>query len=396
MNPEQQYDLVVFGASGYTGRLVAEYLNEHYPNAEFSWAMAGRSMDKLAAVRAEMGISDDIPLIAVDSEDPESVRSMVAAAKVVITTVGPYQLYGEELVRQCASHGTDYVDLSGEPAWMHHTIETYNEMAKSSGARIVHSCGFDSIPFDLGVFHLQEHARAVTGSTVSRVKGRVKAMNGSFSGGTIASLRATLAAASKNPEIIKTLLNPFALTQGFTGPEQPNGDQPCYDAELNSWSAPFIMATINSKNIHRSNFLMGHPYGEDFAYDEMLLTGDGDDGKAAAEFVAKDNTLAESPLKPGEGPSKEEREAGNYEALFVAQGASGEMLMTSVSGDRDPGYGSTAKMIAQAAISLRRDVDKSQLEGGFWTPGSAFGEALLLRLQTSAGLTFELVNTATD
>jgi len=396
MNPEQQYDLVVFGASGYTGRLVAEYLNEHYPNAEFSWAMAGRSMDKLAAVRAEMGISDDIPLIAVDSADPESVRSMVAAAKVVITTVGPYQLYGEELVRQCASHGTDYVDLSGEPAWMHHTIETYNEMAKSSGARIVHSCGFDSIPFDLGVFHLQEHARAVTGSTVSRVKGRVKAMNGSFSGGTIASLRATLAAASKNPEIIKTLLNPFALTQGFTGPEQPNGDQPCYDAELNSWSAPFIMATINSKNIHRSNFLMGHPYGEDFAYDEMLLTGDGDDGKAAAEFVAKDNTLAESPLKPGEGPSKEEREAGNYEALFVAQGASGEMLMTSVSGDRDPGYGSTAKMIAQAAISLRRDVDKSQLEGGFWTPGSAFGEALLLRLQTSAGLTFELVNTATD
>ena len=396
MNPEQQYDLVVFGASGYTGRLVAEYLNEHYPNAEFSWAMAGRSMDKLAAVRAEMGISDDIPLIAVDSADPESVRSMVAAAKVVITTVGPYQLYGEELVRQCASHGTDYVDLSGEPAWMHHTIETYNEMAKSSGARIVHSCGFDSIPFDLGVFHLQEHARAVTGSTVSRVKGRVKAMNGSFSGGTIASLRATLAAASKNPEIIKTLLNPFALTQGFTGPEQPNGDQPCYDAELNSWSAPFIMATINSKNIHRSNFLMGHPYGEDFAYDEMLLTGDGDDGKAAAEFVAKDNTLAESPLKPGEGPSKEEREAGNYEALFVAKGASGEMLMTSVSGDRDPGYGSTAKMIAQAAISLRRDVDKSQLEGGFWTPGSAFGEALLLRLQTSAGMTFEVVNTAAD
>ena len=386
MNPEQQYDLVVFGASGYTGRLVAEYLNEHYPNAEFSWAMAGRSMDKLAAVRAEMGISDDIPLIAVDSEDPESVRSMVSAAKVVITTVGPYQLYGEELVRQCASHGTDYVDLSGEPAWMHHTIETYNEMAKSSGARIVHSCGFDSIPFDLGVFHLQEHARAVTGSTVSRVKGRVKAMNGSFSGGTIASLRATLAAASKNPEIIKTLLNPFALTEGFTGPEQPNGDQPCYDAELNSWSAPFIMATINSKNIHRSNFLMGHPYGEDFAYDEMLLTGDGDDGKAAAEFVAKDNTLAESPLKPGEGPSKEEREAGNYEALFVAQGASGEMLMTSVSGDRDPGYGSTSKMLAESALCLLMNPELGG--GGVQTPAAAMGQALIDRLQEHAGLTF--------
>lgn len=388
MSSDRQYDVVVFGASGYTGRLVAEYLNNEYPDADFTWAMAGRSIEKLSSVRAEMGIPESIPLIAVDSDDPKSLEAMVTSTRVVITTVGPYQLYGEELVKQCAIHGSDYVDLSGEPAWMHHTIEAYHAMARDSGARIVHSCGFDSIPFDLGVFHLQAHAKSVTGSSVSRVKGRVRAMNGSFSGGTIASLRATMAAASKDPSIITTLLNPFALTQGFTGPTQPNGDQPCYDDELQSWSAPFIMATINSKNVHRSNFLMGHPYGEDFAYDEMLLTGDGDQGKAAAEFVARDNSLAESPLQPGEGPSKEEREAGNYEALFVAQGASGELLMTSVTGDRDPGYGSTSKMLAESALCLLKNPDMGS--GGVQTPAAAMGQALIDRLQAHAGLTFKI------
>jgi len=388
MSSDRQYDVVVFGASGYTGRLVAEYLNNEYPDADFTWAMAGRSIEKLSSVRAEMGIPESIPLIAVDSDDPKSLEAMVTSTRVVITTVGPYQLYGEELVKQCAIHGSDYVDLSGEPAWMHHTIEAYHAMARDSGARIVHSCGFDSIPFDLGVFHLQAHAKSVTGSSVSRVKGRVRAMNGSFSGGTIASLRATMAAASKDPGIITTLLNPFALTQGFTGPTQPNGDQPCYDDELQSWSAPFIMATINSKNVHRSNFLMGHPYGEDFAYDEMLLTGDGDQGKAAAEFVARDNSLAESPLQPGEGPSKEEREAGNYEALFVAQGASGELLMTSVTGDRDPGYGSTSKMLAESALCLLKNPDMGS--GGVQTPAAAMGQALIDRLQAHAGLTFKI------
>lgn len=388
MSSDRQFDVVVFGASGYTGRLVAEYLNNEYPDADFTWAMAGRSIEKLSSVRAEMGIPESIPLIAVDSDDPKSLEAMVTSTRVVITTVGPYQLYGEELVKQCAIHGSDYVDLSGEPAWMHHTIEAYHDMARDSGARIVHSCGFDSIPFDLGVFHLQAHAKSVTGSSVSRVKGRVRAMNGSFSGGTIASLRATMAAASKDPSIITTLLNPFALTQGFTGPTQPNGDQPCYDDELQSWSAPFIMATINSKNVHRSNFLMGHPYGEDFAYDEMLLTGDGDQGKAAAEFVARDNSLAESPLQPGEGPSKEEREAGNYEALFVAQGASGELLMTSVTGDRDPGYGSTSKMLAESALCLLKNPDMGS--GGVQTPAAAMGQALIDRLQAHAGLTFKI------
>lgn len=388
MTSDHGFDIVVFGASGYTGRLVAEYLSQEYGDDELSWAMAGRSLEKLAAVRQEMGISDTVALLEVDIGDPSSVRNMVQACKVLITTVGPYQLYGDEIVKQCAEHGTDYVDLTGEPSWMHGTIAKYGSAAKASGARIVHSCGFDSIPFDLGVFNLQQHAIAKTGQPVAKVKGRVRAMNGGFSGGTIASMRATMAAVASNPEIIGILTNPFALTEGFTGPEQPAGAAPQYDEELGSWSAPFIMAPINTKNIHRSNFLLGHRYGEDFRYDEMLLTGDGEQGKAIAEFVAKDDSVAKSELQPGDGPTKEERENGNYDAIFAGFSSNGELMISSVQGDRDPGYGSTSKMLAEAAMCLLKNPELAS--GGLWTPAAALGEALVERLEAHAGLTFQI------
>lgn len=388
MTSDHGFDIVVFGASGYTGRLVAEYLSQEYGDDELSWAMAGRSLEKLAAVRQEMGISDTVALLEVDIGDPSSVRNMVQACKVLITTVGPYQLYGDEIVKQCAEHGTDYVDLTGEPSWMHGTIAKYGSAAKASGARIVHSCGFDSIPFDLGVFNLQQHAIAKTGQPVAKVKGRVRAMNGGFSGGTIASMRATMAAVASNPEIIGILTNPFALTEGFTGPEQPAGAAPQYDEELGSWSAPFIMAPINTKNIHRSNFLLGHRYGEDFRYDEMLLTGDGEQGKAIAEFVAKDDSVAKSELQPGDGPTKEERENGNYDAIFAGMCSDGELMISSVQGDRDPGYGSTSKMLAEAAMCLLKNPELAS--GGLWTPAAALGEALVERLEAHAGLTFQI------
>ncbi|MEL0137545.1 MAG: saccharopine dehydrogenase NADP-binding domain-containing protein [Halieaceae bacterium] len=388
MTSDHAFDIVVFGASGYTGRLVAEYLSQEYGDDELSWAMAGRSLEKLAAVRQEMGISDTVALLEVDIGDPSSVRNMVQACKVLITTVGPYQLYGDEIVKQCAEHGTDYVDLTGEPGWMHGTIAKYGAAAKASGARIVHSCGFDSIPFDLGVFNLQQHAIAKTGQPVATVKGRVRAMNGGFSGGTIASMRATMAAVASNPEIIGILTNPFALTEGFTGPEQPAGAAPQYDEELGSWSAPFIMAPINTKNIHRSNFLLGHRYGEDFRYDEMLLTGDGDQGKATAEFVAKDDSVAKSKLQPGEGPTEEERESGNYDVIFAGMSRDGELMISSVQGDRDPGYGSTSKMLAEAAMCLLKNPELAS--GGLWTPAAALGEALVERLEAHAGLTFQI------
>lgn len=387
-NADKPFDIVVFGASGYTGRLVAEYLAAEYGGTDLTWAMAGRSLDKLTSVRTEMGISDAVALLEVDVDNPASVSEMVDACRVVITTVGPYQLYGDELVKQCAERGTDYVDLTGEPSWMHETIARFSEAAKLSGARIVHSCGFDSIPFDLGVYLLQQHAIEKTGEPIATVKGRVRAMNGTFSGGTIASMRATMASAKANPAIIQVLTNPFALTEGFTGPEQPAGMAPQYDEELQSWSAPFIMAPINTKNIHRSNFLMAHRYGEDFRYDEMLLTGDGDQGKAAAEFVAKDDSVAKSDLQPGEGPSKEERENGNYDAIFAGQACTGDLMISSVQGDRDPGYGSTSKMLAEAAMCLLHNPELAS--GGLWTPAAALGDALIERLQAHAGLTFQI------
>ena len=383
-----KYDIVVFGASGYTGRLVAEYLHQEYANTSLTWAMAGRSLDKLASVRTALGIPDSVDLVSVDSDDAASVGQMVSDCKVVITTVGPYQLYGEALIQQCAEQGTDYVDLSGEPSWMHETIAQHSVAAKASGARIVHSCGFDSIPFDLGVYCLQQHAISQTGKPIATVKGRVRAMNGTFSGGTIASLRATMASAKANPAIIKVLTNPFALTEGFSGPEQPTGAAPQYDEELNSWSAPFVMAAINTKNIHRSNFLLGHQYGEDFRYDEMLLTGDGEQGKAAAEYVAKDDSIGKSDLQPGDGPTQEERENGNYDAIFAGQNCEGELMIASVQGDRDPGYGSTSKMLAEAAICLLEN--PTLASGGLWTPAAALGQALIDRLHKHAGLTFQI------
>lgn len=387
MSDSEKVGAVVYGATGYTGRLVCEYLNAQYGvGGDISWAMAGRSQSKLEEVRDEMGIPAEVPLVVADASDPASIDAMVNGASVIITTVGPYQLYGSDLVRACAQAGTDYVDLCGEPGWMHEMIAAHGDAAKASGARIVFSCGFDSIPFDLGVFFLQQQAQEKLGGPVSRIKGRVRAMQGTFSGGTLASFKATVAAASENPELVSVLMDPFALSGGFKGAEQPSGMAPIYEEDLDSWSAPFIMATINTKNIHRSNMLQGHAYGEGFVYDEMMLTGPGEEGEAVAKAVASDNSLANDPTKPGEGPSKEERENGFYDVLFVGIADGGDTLRVGVKGDKDPGYGSTSKMIAESAVCLLLNPDLAS--GGIWTPAAALGAPLVERLQANAGLTF--------
>jgi short subunit dehydrogenase-like uncharacterized protein len=387
MRTERELDIVVYGATGFTGRLVAEYLNNTYGvNQDVNWAMAGRSLDKLVSVRDEMGIDLAVPLIVADGSDVQSINTMVDRASVVLTTVGPYQLYGNELVAACAERGTDYVDLCGEPAWMHKMIADHSAAAEKSGARIIFSCGFDSIPFDLGVLFLQNYAKKTLGSAVSRVKGRVRSMKGTFSGGTLASFRATMAAAGKDRNLIGVLRNPFSLTPGFEGADQPLGNKPEFDTSINSWVAPFVMASINTKNIHRSNMLMGHLYGEDFVYDEMLVTGSGDRGEAVAKAVAEDNSMANDPRKPGEGPSKEERETGFYDVLMVGEHSDGRSVRISVKGDKDPGYGSTSKMIAESAVCLVKNPDLAS--GGIWTPAPAMGEKLIERLEAHAGLTF--------
>ena len=389
MKTDRELDIVIYGATGYTGKLVAQYLNNQYGyGGDVSWAMAGRSQEKLAAVRDELGISASIPLVVADASDPASVRAMVERTSVVLTTVGPYQLYGSDLVAACAQAGTDYVDLCGEPNWMKEMIDTYDETARQSGARIVFSCGFDSIPFDLGVLFLQEKAQEKFAAICPRIRGRVRGIKGVWSGGTLASFKATMAAAAANPGLVPILMNPFALTPDFTGAEQPSGMKPMYDEVLESWVAPFMMATINTKNIHRSNLLQNHAYGKDFVYDEMLITGPGAEGEAIAKAVAKDTSMATDQTQPGEGPTQEQRETGYYDLLFVGETAAGDTLRAVVTGDMDPGYGSTSKMIAEAAVCLVKN--PSLARGGILTPAAALGSHLVDRLQRYAGLTFQL------
>lgn len=383
------FDLVVHGATGFTGRLVVEYLLQRYPaGGGLRWAMGGRSAEKLAAVRDELGAPADTPLIVTDTSDPASLQALMDSTRLVLTTVGPYQLYGNELVAACAKAGVDYVDLCGEPAWMRRMIDAHEATAKASGARIVFSCGFDSIPFDLGVFLLQSEMKARFGQPASRVRGRVRKMKGTFSGGTAASLKATLAAAASEPGVLDLLRDPFALTPGFTGPRQPSGSKPMVDEALGEcvWVAPFVMAAINTRNVHRSNFLLGHAYGADFVYDEMLVTGPGEKGEAIANAVASDKSLgSDKGPKPGEGPSRAEREAGHYDVLFLGEDAAGHRLRVAVTGDRDPGYGSTSKMITEAAVCL---LENRSTPGGIWTTAPALGQALIERLQANAGLAF--------
>ena len=390
MNPNVEFDVVVYGATGFTGKLVVEYMAKQYPaGSGVSWAMAGRSADKLAAVRDEWGAPADAPLIVADAGDWDSVKAMAKRAKCVLSTVGPYTLYGEPLVAACAVEGTDYVDLSGEVLFMKDMIEKHGDAATASGARIVHSCGFDSIPFDLGVQYLQEEAVKTFGAPCPRVKGRMRAMQGTFSGGTAASGAATMKAVQADPTLLQHLMNPFSLAEGFTGPDQPTGAKVMEEDGV--WLAPFVMAPINTKNVHRSNALAGHPYGEDFVYDEMMLTGPGDDGKAAAEAVASMDLMGgDDGPKPGEGPSKEERESGFYDVMFYGTSADGQVIVGGVTGDKDPGYGSTSKMIAESAICLVKD--DTGTAGGVWTPAPAMGGHLVKRLTEKAGLTFEIEN----
>jgi short subunit dehydrogenase-like uncharacterized protein len=403
----KEFDVVVYGASGFTGRLVAEYLlKTHGAVGAVHWAMAGRDTTKVRAVANELGAPQSVALIAADANDPASLDALAQRTQVIITTVGPYQFYGEPLVAACARAGTDYVDLCGEPAWMAQMIGRYEGAAKASGARIAFSCGFDSIPFDCGVFYLQQQAMERFGAPFKRVRGRVRKMKGTFSGGTMASMLATLEAGQRDPGIVKTMINPYALVASPPQTRQPRGDSVIYEADIGQWAAPFVMAAINTKNVHRTNALSNYRYGRDFTYDEMQAMGPGDAGEKRAKAALNQSRLQMGLLsfaptrallrrfalpKPGQGPSQAERESGFYDVLYVGdmgEGAGdGRTLRAFVTGDKDPGYGSTSKMIAEAALCLK-DTPRAATPGGIWTPAAAMGETLIARLQEKAGLRF--------
>ena len=387
---DKDFDIVIYGATGYTGRLVAEHFVREYGSKSDApkWAMAGRNKSKLEDVRTLIGAPDDTPLVIADADDAASLNAMCERTKVVLTTVGPYQLYGNELVETCARVGTDYADLCGEQVWMREMIDRHHDLAVASGARICFSSGFDSIPFDLGVLMLQKEAQAKFGKPAPRVKGRVRAMKGTFSGGTAASLGATMKAVAKDPRRLGVLKDPFGLTPGFEGPDQPSGMVPHYEEAFGKWAAPFVMAPINTKNVHRTNFLLGHPYGTDLRYDEMMLTSPGEAGKAAANAAVEmmKNPFGAKPPTPGEGPSAEERENGHYDVVFHGESAAGETIRFAVTGRYDPGYGSTSRMLAETGMALL-DCDA---EGGVGTPGAFLGEDLVKRLEERAEIRFAL------
>ena len=410
----REFDVVVWGASGFTGALVAEYLLRRYGVGQsLRWALAGRNSTKLEQLREQLLAIDAeaaaLPIIMADSADEAALLEMVQRTRVVCTTVGPYALYGSALVAACADTGTHYCDLTGEVHWMRQMIDQHHDRARETGARIVHTCGFDSIPSDLGVYFMQREANAAFGAPSPHVKARVAGFKGGFSGGTAASMMNLVAEAAADAEVRRLLADPYGLNprDGRRGPAQPDRNAPAFDSDFDQWTAPFVMAAINTRVVRRSNALLHGAYGEQFVYDESMLTGSGAAGwlKAAGAAAGQGAvTLAGvvAPLRgllgralpaPGEGPSKEGRENGFFEIRFFAEAPEGAAagaagLFGRVTGDRDPGYGSTCKMLGQAALCLAHD--DLPTGGGIWTPASAMGDALLERLQKNAGLTFEI------
>ena len=401
-----EFDIVLFGATSFVGQITARYMHGAYADEGLSWAVAGRSEGKLARVIAENGL-DGIPRILADSHDEASLRAMCERARVVVSTVGPYALYGETLVKVCADTGTHYCDLTGEPHWIREMVGRYAETARANGARIVHCCGFDSIPSDLGVHLLQNHAIAHHGGPCERVDMRVMKAKGGASGGTVASLIAMVKEASGNAELRRELKNPYSLCppdHPYTV-RQPNVGVE-YDERIGGWVGPFIMAAINTRIVHRSNALSGNRYGTSFRYEEATATGRGGKGKRRARLTrlslkALMMGLAIAPVRwamnklflpsPGEGPSPEAQRKGHFDLLFLGTAPDGTTLRARVTGDKDPGYGSTAEMLGQAAACLARDVGDDAATG-FCTPATLLGDALIDRLQARAGLTFAVEN----
>jgi short subunit dehydrogenase-like uncharacterized protein len=403
----KEFDVIVWGATGFTGRLVAENLLRRYgAGDDLKWAMAGRSEEKLRRVRSEIGEgAERVPLITADSHDEASLAAMVARTAVVCSTVGPFAKHGSGLVAACAASGIDYCDITGEVQWVRRMIDAHAEAAAASGSRIVHCCGFDSIPSDLGTLYANRRMEELHGGTCERVSLRVRRMKGAFSGGTVASLLNALEEARSDRDARRTMGNPYGLNPvGETrGPDGPDQKSVRWDPDVDSWTAPFVMAAINTRVVRRSNAVMDYRYGRDFRYDEAVMTGGGVAGSSraasmtgglAAFITAASIGPARALLnrlflpQPGEGPDAEAREKGFFDIVLVGKRGA-DTIKARVRADRDPGYGATSRMLGESAVCLARD--DLPTRGGSWTPASAMGEALIRRLEDNAGMSFSLM-----
>ena len=402
------YDIVIWGATGFTGALVAEYLLSQYGvDGSLRWAIAGRSEAKLEKLKEQLGPeAAALASIVADSFDEQQLAAMVTNTRVVITTVGPYAKYGSQLVAACVAHGTHYCDLAGEAQWIRRIIDQHHDAAVDSGARIVHCCGFDSVPMDIGVRFLQQEAMQRYGSYCTSIAMLVKATKGGASGGTIASVLNLIREARADRNVARVLSDPYGLNpagerKGRDGPDQRNVQ---FDAAANTWTAPFVMAGINTKVVRRSQALQGYPYGRDFRYREAVMMGKGASSWLKAStltaglgvFVGMASVGVTRGLlerfvlpKPGEGPDREQRENGFFDLRQFGELADGTVIKSRITGDRDPGYGSTSKMLAESGVCLAKNELPSG--GGVLTPAAAMGDALLARLRENAGLSFDIL-----
>ena len=400
----REYDLIVFGATGYTGRLVAEALLE-FPEPGLRWAIAGRSREKLESVQSALTArfpeAESLELVVADVSDAASMRSMAKRTRVICTTVGPYGRLGDAVVEACMAEGTDCCDLTGEVNWMRKNIDAYHDQAASKGIRIVHAAGFDSIPFDIGVYALQKAAVERLGGPATRVRTITTRLKGGFSGGTVASMALLFDGIKRDRSILRLMGNPYALDPGFRGPDTNDSRAVKFWSTHRAWTAPFIMAGCNTRVVRRSHALLGRPWGEDFSYAEAMGTGRGLSGWIRGQvmrlglgaFVA----IMAIPLtrwaavgtvlpRPGDGPTEAARQAGYFGARVV--GIRGDQqLSLDVIGEGDPGYLATSRMLAQTAVALAKD-DLPETYGVL-TPGGAMGDALLQRLPR-VGIRFEV------
>lgn len=412
---QSNYDLVVFGATSFVGQILTRYLAEYFSTQQeqLRWAIAGRSQQKLQEVKKGLGaLGESLPILIADASNLAELNALCAQTRVVVSTVGPYALYGEPLIQACVNNGTDYCDLTGETQWIKKMIEKYESQAQQSGARIVHCCGFDSVPSDMGVYYLQQQAQKQFHAPATQVSMRVKTLKGGASGGTVASLINVIQEAAADPTLRKDLVNPYVLCP----PDHGNTQRQIYiktakfDPDFNAWIAPFVMAAVNERVVHRSNALSGNAYGSNFSYNEAILTGEGLKGRFKALGVVSGlgvfmlaavskpvSQLMERYMlpKPGEGPTPQQQLAGRFDLRFVGKTEAGQSLKIKVTGDRDPGYGSTGKMLGQAALSLALDHykegQKTGRSGGFWTPATMFDAQFIHRLTEHAGLAFEQI-----
>jgi len=403
----QKYDLILWGATSFVGKLIAKYIASNYK--DLNWTIAGRDKNKLELLRTELSNinpkAKNFAIIIGDSNDQNFLSQLVKATKIIISTVGPYLQYGEALVKACAENGTDYCDLTGEVPFISNMLNRYATQAEASGSRIIHCCGFDSIPSDLGVFYLNAQAQQKFKESIEAANCVVTKIKGGFSGGTVASIINMIDAVKKDKNIKKILSNPYSIcpAENRTGVKQENLINYKYNKKINKWLATFLMSSVNSKVVHASNSLLNYPYSRSFKYTEYLLAKS---FLQALYIYCSVNIgmllLAINPIrqvlqkyllpKPGQGPSIEQQERGSFEFKICGKTKSDHRLTIKVTGDRDPGYAATAKMIVESAICLLDKPDRQSLPGGFWTPASALGNQLLSRLEENAGMKFCVIN----